>query len=916
MDNLRYIAIPLLIILAILPHYVFADDGNQLDTTLIPNKIITNTTGIIQVYPNNFTNTLDNLVATSSDSSIVQILGVEKDVSHNAFNVKINALNAGQVTISMAASGFASLELPVTIYPDSKGATNLLIKATPQTFSTSGPNAGYISVETVNANGVPTPVSVDTPITLSVSDNSIVSLDEDQMVIKQGSYFVTEKFVIAKPGNAQIYASASSMQPVSTSVTINNDAVPYTLQVYAYPPIVNVNKDAVSYIIVQLHDSAGNPVIAKNDIPVSVRIVNTAEEALNNTSDQSPFVQVNNALVIKKGSYWGYVPAEFTAAGVNTMSPFLQGDQDMKYAPIQFAAGVSAMYDVEISAPGYIISTIPANTVVTTSIIGATAKTAPGSTVSGSGTTTITSTTSTNGNTNVTSTATATGTTITHNATATGTTTASSTLPSICIKNPPIVPPLSTLQVQIAAVSQNFVMDDKTPCFFPLPILTTGNNELIGVLALKDASGWPAFAKSDLSFQVDSSDMSTVSIPDVKMSYDLQSSLVFAQVGNSANPVTLNVVSDSPQQVMPVVASPSQTNSGLVADSLLTTVLPNTQFPLAIYTTNNGALDSFKSGFTALISPQEAISPIQLTVTKDNPVFLTDETLLTGGSQNIAITTSDYSSSFTVVGASSKPNAITLGYPDRILSNSDLLFSIELLDDNQLPILTDKDTDIKLVSSDPSVLDVPDSVQIKEGSYYATFDAKSKGAGTAEIAVLADGIPLSKFDITTVSYTPVVSIDSADHADNNNPLTATVTTTYNQSPLAGLNVDWTVTGGTIKNMDSLTDQDGKATISLIIDDPNTVNIQASVGGGLYQTVTVTKQISINPPLLAANSTGQPAQDNPQSTSFTVMGVSPLLFVIPGAAAGAFIVLKKKNMLEGISEKFSGIKERMSSSQER
>jgi|GEM_PF-712584 len=899
MDNLRYIAIPLLIFLAILPHYVFADNGNQLDTTLIPNKIITNTTGIIQVYPKNFTSTIDGLVATSSDSSIVQILGVEKDVSHNVFNVKISALNAGQVTISMAASGFASLELPVTIYSDSKGATNLLIKATPQTFSTSGPNAGYISVETVNANGVPTPVSVDTPITLSVSDNSIVSLAEDQMMIKQGSYFATEKFVVAKPGNAQIYASASSMQPVSTSVTINNDAVPYTLQVYAYPPIVNVNKDAVSYIIVQLHDSAGNPVIAKNDIPVSVRIVNPAEDASINTSDQSPFVQVSNALVIQKGSYWGYIPVEFTA-------------------------GVNQTFNVDISATGYVISTVPASTTVTTSITSTTAKTVPGSKISGSGTTTITSTTSTNGNTNVTSTSSATGTTTTGNTTATGTTTASSTLNTICTLSPIS---LSTSQVQIAAVAHNFAMDDKTPCFYPLPVLTTGNKELVGVLALKDSSGWPALAKSDLSFQVDSSDTSTVSIPDVKMSYGFQSALVFAQVGNSANPVTLNVVSDSPQQVMPVVASPSQTTSGLVADSLLTTVLPNTQFPLAIYATNNGALDSFKSDFTALISPQETISPIQLTVTKDNPIFLTDETLLTDGSQNIAITTSDHSSSFTVVGASSKPSAIILGYPDQIFSNSDLLFSIELLDDKQLPILADKDTDIKLVSSNPSVLDVPTDVQIKNGFYYTTFDAHSKESGTAEIAVLADEIPLSKFDITTTSYPPIVSIDSADHADNHNPLTATLTATYNQLPLAGLNVDWTVTGGTIQNKDSLTNQDGKSTISLITNDPNTVSIQASVSGGPYQTITATKQISINPPLSSVSSSGQSAQNNPQPSnqqpnSFTIMGISPILFVIPGAAAATFVVLKKKNMLEGISErinlteKFSGIKEKMSNSQAR
>ena len=416
--------------------------------------------------------------------------------------------------------------------------------------------------------------------------------------------------------------------------------------------------------------------------------------------------------------------------------------------------------------------------------------------------------------------------------------------------------------------------------------------------------------------------MSTISIPGVAMDYGAQSALVFAQVGNTANPVTLNVVSASPQQVIPTILSPSQAISGLTVDSLLTTVLPNTQFPLAVYTTNNGVLDSLSNDFNALMSPQDSILPVQLSITKGDPIFLTDETLLKDGTQNIAITTSDYSSSFTVTGESLKPSSILLDFPDQIFSNSKNLFSIELLDDKQLPIIADKDINVKLVSSDPSVLNIPDNVQIKKGTYYTTFATDSKSAGTTEIAVLADEIPLSKFDITVTSYTPTVSIDSNDHADNNSPLTATVTATYNQSPLAGLNVNWTVTGATTKSMDSLTDKDGKATISLVTNDPNTVNIQASVGGGPYQIVTATKQVSINPPLVPANPTAQSGQASQQPSVFTILGASPLILIIPGAAAAAFVVLKKKQMLEGITERiniadtFAGLKERMSESRQR
>ncbi len=882
MDNLRYsIIAALLVTLMVLPNYVFADSGNQLDTTLVPTKLIANTDGIIEVYPKDFNGTIDNLVATSSDSSTVQILGVEKDTTHNVFNVKIKALNSGQATISMAAPGFVPLEVPVTIYSDSYTPTTLLIKATPQTFSTTGPNGGYVSVETVNSDGVPTPVSEDTTIKLSVSDSSIATLDNGQMIIKQGSYFATEKFGVSKPGTVQIYASASSMQPVSTSVTVNNEAVQYTLQAYAYPSIVNVAKNSLSYIIVQLHDAAGNPVLAKNDIPVSVRVVNPNDTSSINTSGQSPFAQVNSALVIQKGSYWGYVP-------------------------VAFSAGVNATYNIAISATGYAISTIPATMTVTTSTTTTTGTTAPGSSTTTTGTTTTTTTTSASGTTNTTSTISTSGTTTAGNITATGTTTASSKLISVCARNPIKT---STSQIQIVAIAQNFIMDDKTPCFYPLPVLATGNNELIGVLALKDSQGYPALTKSNLSFEIDSSDTSTVSIPDVKMGYGVQSALVFAKVGKTANPVTFNVVSGSPQQITPVVAATTSITSGLVANSLLATVLTNTPFPLAIYTTNNGALIPFTNNLEALISPQESISPIQQSVTRGGSIFLANETLLKSGTQSIAITTADYSSGFTIVGASSKPSSIMLGYPNQIFSNNTLLFSIELLDDKQLPILADKDINLKLVSSDPAILTVPDIVQIKKGSYYATFDADARTGGTAQMAVLADELPLSKLDVTVTSFTPVLTIASNDYADNNSPLAVTVAATYNNLPVAGLYVDWQVTGATIQAKDSMTDKDGKATLSLLTDNPNRVTIQASAGGGPYQTVSASKQVSINSPLLPATQSPS-AQGNTQPNGFSILGFSPILFVIPGVAAAAFVVLKKKNMLEGISERIN-ISERFS-----
>ena len=102
-------AIILLLVFGILPHYVFADTGNQLDVRSIPSQFVANTDGIIQVSPKTYGETIDKLVVTSSDSSIIQIVDVEKDPSYGSYDVKFKALNPGQSTIAMAAPGFLPL---------------------------------------------------------------------------------------------------------------------------------------------------------------------------------------------------------------------------------------------------------------------------------------------------------------------------------------------------------------------------------------------------------------------------------------------------------------------------------------------------------------------------------------------------------------------------------------------------------------------------------------------------------------------------------------------------------------------------------------------------------------------------------------------------------------------------------------
>ena len=117
-------------------------------------------------------------------------------------------------------------------------------------------------------------------------------------------------------------------------------------------------------------------------------------------------------------------------------------------------------------------------------------------------------------------------------------------------------------------------------------------------------------------------------------------------------------------------------------------------------------------------------------------------------------------------------------------------------------------------------------------------------------------------------------------------------------------------------MDSVTDETGIARISLLSQDPTKIDVQASVSGEMFSLSTVSKQINVNQPLDGGTNTSN-------KPMFDLTGLTPIFIIIPVAAAAAGIVfLKKKNMLNGLTEKIrvieriNEVKERISHLRER
>ena len=773
----------------------YAESPNQFGYRLLPDKIVENTEGTLQIYTLKngllFPNKIQNLIVTPSDSSLIQILSMGYDSSNFMTNVKIKAIKAGTSKIAIAAPGFVSEEFQVTIYSNKLQPAKMLMKAVPNNFSVDGTSTGYVSIELTDEDGFPTRAINDMTITLSTSKNNVVNFENEYIVIKKGQYFTIGKFQVKQPDDVIIYASAETMETANTMITRAKISSPLSVHLYVYPAKMNTFAGSLSYAIVQLQDSSGRPAIAKETIPISLRITST-DKNTEHTSDDYQGIAPERTLEIKKGSYFGYTP-------------------------LAFRGGKEGTFDISISAKDL--------------------------TVSGS----------------------------------------------------------TQLETKFSSVS-----DDKNLKFDMLPILVTDKEELVGILHLEDDGSNPIFASKDLQIKIDSLDESSLSIKPIIMRKGVDTVPVFAKTGYSKpDQLSLHIVNTN-EIVTPTVY---EQDLKLIGEPLISKILAKTDFPLVMYLLeNDDKITAFPTDINLSINMNDYVQVEPRSITKGESIIVLGSKSLKEGSASISLDTGDLSTSVSIDSFSSKPPTIYLDSPKTLIGNMKNTFSVQLLD-NQVPVFAEKDLQIQLVSHDQSIIEVPENIVIKKGEYYALFDAIAKKDGQTEIAALASDFPLSKSEVNVKNLVPEIKITSPDYINPNTRFDVEITAQYLGSPLPGMNVDWKVQGAEIQNKDLVTDENGKSKISLISQDPNNVDLQVDLVGNAFSVSNLNKQIKVNEPLTTVPTTQQ------NTDTAGIFGINPIFIIIPVAAAAGGIILKKRNILEGFTEKIS-LAERISEVKER
>lgn len=754
--------------------------AEEIDVRFLPSKMVENSDGIMHVFaiegsqavPKEIT----NLTITSLDSSILRVEDV-RDGSDFITEVSVRTGKPGSTKIYLAAPGFTPKEIPVTVYGSKNNVAKILLKVTPGTFSTSGSNEGYVAVQLADEDGFPVIAKTDVTISLSTANRDILEFANANLIVKSGEYYAYSKFFTKKSGSAVLYASSNGIETQSTTVTINKDT-DVQIKAYIYPTSLSINYAPRGFIIAQLQDSGGKPILAQNDVTVYYKVTDSSLSETVNYSNSNKMG--TGFFVIPKGSYWGHT----------------------QYS---LPRGIEGTYDITISSQN----------------------------------------------------------------------------------------PLSVETQQIKAVDLR-IMDDKNVKFQTLPILTTGNSELIGILYLEDESGNPVGAKNDLIIKIDSSDATSLAVRDTTISRGDNAALVFGKTGHSAtSELKLRPVINDGQLVTVSMFGPDKNSLSLTVEPLIPKVLSGTSFPLAFYLKDGNEVTVFPESQQIFLSPNEHVEIKPTSIPQKSAIILAEAASLKKGAAKVSFDVGDFKSSFSLESLSSDPSSLILDHAKTIFAGNNDIFSVQILNSAGLPTYAASDVEVNLVVKNGELIEVPTTITVEKGRYYALFDAAPMKAGQTEISLLSKDLPLVSKKIDIISLMPSVAIRGPESANLAETFTATVSATANGKPLTGASVAWQIDGGAVQISDSKTGSTGEAVAAITPQGPS-VSIKASISSPGYSAATATRIVPVNMPAAEEVFVEEIA---PSYQAPEIFGFDPVLIMVPAAIVASGFMLQKKGHLK-------------------
>lgn len=809
-----------------------------------PQKLLENTQGIIYIYATNNGKTspitIDGLKVSSSDTSIIEIIKVSNDDKFtNA--ITILAKEPGTANLSLAAPGFKSKQIPLTIYTNNNHPTQMLLKTTPNDFPVDGPKFGYIGIELATSGGLPTSSNKDVKIKLTTPNTDIISLHESEITITKGEYYSLTKFDIRAPGDAIIFAESEGMKKVSEFVHVREAKTPLQLQLYVFPKNFNSFSSQIGYAIIQLQDAEGIPVKANKDIKLKIGVENP-DSGINTSHDFEEFLFKSKELLIEEGTYSTYTSF--------SLRPNIS----------DFTNDFEQTYKFFITADDYI---------------------SKGDSVE-----------------------------VTHDE-----------IGSLEGKGPAItqtVPFLTTGEKEILGISY-FETEIEVSRQLGTSTLGVTDRETVTITV-------PVMASDDFEVDITSSNLATVNANNAYFSKGKNAALIFGNTGTVLPDEGSNLefyITDNKQTntVPGKPEGPLDENLNLTIEPLISKILANAEFPVIGYLLETEDEEETKSSTgedeekeDGRIGVTHFIKNSVLTFSADEKFELPSQVIsqnqeyavITGNSHKIGTSTLTAQAigeetQLMLQSHTTDPTQIQLSYPEKILPKTNNLLSIQLLDTAGNPVYAKNTIKFEIVSNNQDSIRLPDNITIENGEYYQTFEINSFSEGIADVTILAENLPMANYELQVEGFQPEISFMSPISVEMDEEFNAEISVNYNDGilPVSNFDVEWNVLGGFIKEQETLTDSDGKASITIEPETDENVEISVSVNGIGFTNLQKTNTVKVNP-----IETVDTITEKEVKTNNLFSNTNMVLFAIPGAVSAAFFYLKKSNRLEDITERLS------------
>jgi hypothetical protein len=385
--------------------------------------------------------------------------------------------------------------------------------------------------------------------------------------------------------------------------------------------------------------------------------------------------------------------------------------------------------------------------------------------------------------------------------------------------------------------------------------------------------------------------------------------LVYGKLGQTKpDRLEITVIGEEKETIFPIVYGPERTELDLISEPLISKVMPGSYFPMMVYLTDiDKASWYFPDTSNVVMAPNEFVKTTVQTISEGQSLALLNSQSIKQGKATLEFEANEFTTTLNLDTGVSKPAKVELAYPEHLLSGMKNTLSLQILDNEENPIFANKDMEFRLAAND-NTIEMPQTLIIKKGTNHSFFDIIPKQTVQTEISVLATDFPLSKFNLNTVETNPSLIISTVNSIVETTPslIISTVNSiTAGESfdlvldakildvPLGNVEVNWNIQGAQIQEISETTDSNGKIKLTLIADDAGTINVQATSPD--FGQLTVSKEIKITKP-------GEVFQGSSENGG-NVLENNTVLILIPGAVIGSSILLRKRGLLEPVTDRF-------------